>query len=59
LYAVHLDPWYADVVNYLVASRIPEGWTKNDKDRFFQLVKFFIWDDSYLFKYYSDQVFKR
>jgi len=46
-------------VNYLVAGRIPEDWTKNDKDRFFHLVKFFIWDNPYLFKYFSDQVFRR
>jgi len=59
LYAVHPDPWYADIVNYLVTGRIPEGWTKNDKDRFFHLVKFFIWDDPYLFKYCYDQVFRR
>jgi len=25
LYVVHRDPWYADIVNYLVAGRIPEG----------------------------------
>ena len=46
-------------MNYLVAGAIPEGWNKNDRDRFFHLVKFVIWDDPYLFKYYSDQVFKR
>jgi len=42
LYAVHPDPWYADIANYLVSSRIPEGLTKNDKDRFFHLIKFFV-----------------
>jgi len=59
LYAVHPDLWYADIVNYLVASRIPDGWTKNDRDRFLHIIKFFIWDDPYLFKYCSDQVFRR
>jgi len=59
LHAVHPDPWYADVVDYLIAGRIPEGWTKNDRNRFFNLTKFIIWDDSYLFKYYFDQVFRR
>jgi len=59
LYAVCLDPSYADIVNCLVVSRIPEGWTKNDRDRFFHLVKSFIWHDPYLFKYCSDQVFRR
>ena len=38
LYAVHPDHCYADIMTYLVAGRIPEGWTKNDKDRLFHLV---------------------
>ena len=41
-----------------MSDKIPKGWTKNDGDRFFHLVKFFFWDDPYLFKYYSDQVFR-
>ena len=45
LHAVYSDPWYADIVNYLVAGRILESWTKNDRDRFLHLVKFFVWDD--------------
>jgi len=59
LYAVHPDPCYADIVNCLVAGRIPKGWTKNDRDRFFHLMKFFVWDDPYLFKRCADQVFRR
>jgi len=58
LYAVYPDPWYAGIVNYLVTGRIPEGWTKNDRDKFFHLAKFFVCDDPYCFKYCSDQVFK-
>jgi len=46
-------------VNYLIAGSIPEGWTTNDRDRFLHLVKFFVWDNPYLFKYCSDQVFRR
>ena len=42
LYAVHFDPWYAEIMNYLVPDRISEGWTKNNGDKFFYLVKFFI-----------------
>jgi len=46
-------------VNYVVVGRIPEDWTKDDKDRFFHLVKLFVVDDPYLFKYCFDQVFRR
>jgi len=56
LYVVQSDPSYTDIMSYLVAGRIPEGWIKNDSDRFFYLVKFFVWDDPYLFKYCSNQV---
>jgi len=54
LLMVQAEPWYADIVNYLVTGEIPLGWNKHDKDKFFYLVKFFYWDDPYLFKYYSD-----
>ena len=54
LYVVHPDPWYADIMNYLVPGRIPEGWTKNIIDRFFHLVKFFVWEGTYLLKCCSD-----
>ena len=59
LFVVHSDPWFVDIVKYLVSGRIPKGWTKNDQDKFFHLVKFFVWDDPYLFKYCSDQIFRR
>ena len=28
LFIVQSDPWFTDIVNYLVSGRIPEGWTK-------------------------------
>ena len=59
LLMVQSEPWYADIVNYLVTGEIPMGWSKHDKDRFFSLVKFFYWDDPYLFKYCADQIFRR
>ena len=41
-------------MNYLITGMIPEGWNSHE-----HLVKFYIWDDSYLFKYYSDQFVSR
>ena len=46
-------------MNYLVSSMIPEGWNKHDRDRFLHLVKFYIWDDPYLFKHCFDQIVRR
>ena len=46
-------------MNYLVTGKLHEGWNKHDRDRFLHLVKFYTWDDPYLFKYYSDQIVRR
>ena len=43
LFIVHSNPWFADMVNYLVSGRILEEWTKNNRDRLFHLMKFFVW----------------
>ncbi|XP_060972217.1 uncharacterized protein LOC133038172 [Cannabis sativa] len=52
-------PWYADIANYLVSSKIPSHWSKQDKNKFYSEVKNFIWDDPYLFKYCPDQIVRR
>ena len=50
LMSVINDPWYTDIVNYLATDKIFMHWTTQDKHRFFFQVKYFIWDDPYLFK---------
>jgi len=40
--AAYLDPLYADIMNHLVSCWAHESWTKNDRDKFFHLVKFFV-----------------
>jgi hypothetical protein len=59
LFALLESPWYADIVNYLVTKDIPPDWSKADRDRFLSQVKFYIWDEPYLFKYCPDQIFRR
>jgi len=56
---VQSNPWYANIVNYLVTGLILDGWNKHDRDRFLHLVKFYIWDDPYSFKHYSDKIVRR
>ena len=58
LLSVSVDPWYADIVNYLVTKETPSFWSKQDKYKFLSQVKYFYWDDPYLFKYYSDQIIR-
>ena len=52
-------PWYANIVNFLVTGKMPPDWSSQDKKKFLTEVKKFYWDDSYLFKYSPDQIFRR
>ena len=33
------SPWYADIVNYLAVGLTPEGWSKNENDRFLAQIR--------------------
>lgn len=59
LFGISHLPWFADIVNYLATGRIPNHWTKQDRNKFFNEVKQFFWDDPYLFKYCPDQIIRR
>ena len=52
-------PWYANIVNFLVTGEMPPQWNAQDKKKFLSEVRKFYWDDPYLFKYCSDQIFRR
>jgi len=51
--------WYADIVNYLITEQIPDSWTKQERLRFLARVKWFFWDELYLFQYCPDQIIRR
>jgi hypothetical protein len=53
------SPWFADIVNYLVTGQMPLHWGRQDKSKLMAMVKYFFWDDPYLFKYCPDQIIKR
>jgi len=42
LFIVQSNPWYVDIVNYLVTAKLLEDWNKHDRDRFLHRVKFYI-----------------
>jgi len=42
-----------------VTRKLTLGCSKHYKEIFFSLVKFFYWDNPYLFKYYSDKIFRK
>ena len=52
-------PWFVDIVNYIVLGQIPTNWSKQDKLKFLSQVKYFFWDDPYLFKVFPNQIIRR
>ena len=41
-------PWYADIANYLASGIIPDGYSSQQKKKFFYDVKRNFWEDSFL-----------
>ena len=52
-------PWYANIVNYLVAGVIPEDWDYSLRKKFLKEVKFYFYDEPELFKLGTDDIFRR
>ncbi|CAL2280276.1 unnamed protein product [Prunus armeniaca] len=55
----HGVPWYADIVNYLVSGIIPADSNSQQKKKFLSMVKFYFWDEPYLYKHCPDQIIRR
>lgn len=49
-------PWYADIVNYLVTKELPNDLSRAQKDRIKHDARYYLWDESYLFKICSDGI---
>jgi len=54
IYDSFLTPWFANIMNYLVASVFPPLASKAQNDKIKSDVKHCIWDDPYLWKMCSD-----
>ncbi|RDX65308.1 Retrovirus-related Pol polyprotein from transposon 17.6, partial [Mucuna pruriens] len=52
----HVTPWYADIYNFLMAPTYPQGESRAYKERLESNVKYYIWDDPYLWRLCNDQV---
>ncbi|CAN6707319.1 unnamed protein product [Malus baccata var. baccata] len=52
------EPWYADLVNYLVSKHVPSELLKHQCDKLKKEARFYVWDDPYLWKYCPDQVIR-
>jgi len=52
-------PWYTNLVNFLVASTFPDYFTRAQSLKLKSDSKHYVWDDPYLWKFYSDHVIRR
>ena len=52
-------PWYADIVNFLVSEIVPEDLNHHQKKKFLHDVKYYHWEEPFLFRYCADQVIRR
>ena len=59
LMSVSVVPWYADIVNYLVARVGPSHFSPAQFAKLKSDAKYYVWDDPYLWKICSDQVVRR
>ncbi|CAN6696991.1 unnamed protein product [Malus baccata var. baccata] len=53
------EPWYADLVNFLVSKQIPSTFTRHQRDKLRHDARFYVWDDPYLWKFCLDQIVHR
>ena len=42
------EPWFADIVNYLVVSAIPSSFSKYERTKLKSETKYYIWEDPIL-----------
>ncbi|CAL2258260.1 unnamed protein product [Prunus armeniaca] len=53
------EPWYADIVNYIVSKQVPSTITRHQRDKLKKIARFYVWDDPYLWKYCPDLIIRR
>jgi hypothetical protein len=56
LKATHSDPWYTNIVNYMIAGYVPP---RRDKRKLKYDARCHLWDDPYLYRVYSDGLLRR
>ncbi|KAM1157115.1 hypothetical protein ACFX2B_027529 [Malus domestica] len=53
------EPWYADLVNYLVTKQGPSTLDKYKRDKLRNDARFYVCNDPYLWKYCPDQIIRK
>ncbi|RDX88814.1 hypothetical protein CR513_29535, partial [Mucuna pruriens] len=52
-------PWFADICNFMAASQFPPEASQPYKDKLRREAKYYVWNDLYLWRLYSDQLIHR
>nr|GEY33908.1 DNA-directed DNA polymerase [Tanacetum cinerariifolium] len=52
-------PWFSDIANFHAGNFIKTGLTSQQKKKFFKDVKYYFWDDPYMFRMCADQIIRR
>jgi len=53
------QPWFVDIVNYLVVSTTPPSFSKSERIKLKSKAKYYVWEDPLLWHNGSDQVIRR
>ena len=59
LFAVHATAWFADFANYLVKKILPEGLSYSQKKKFFSDLKYYFWEEPFLYRHCADRIIRR
>ncbi|XP_031260845.1 uncharacterized protein LOC116119030 [Pistacia vera] len=51
--------WFADIANYLAHKVLPPGMNSQRRKFFFADLKYYFWEDPFLYKHCADQMIKR
>ncbi|GJV08668.1 reverse transcriptase domain-containing protein [Tanacetum coccineum] len=53
------EPWYTDYANYMASRVLPFCSTRQEKQKFFNDLRHYFWDEPFLFKQCADQIIRR
>ena len=57
--SVRQAPWFADIVNYLASRILPHDLSSYQKRKFFHDIRYYFWDEPFLYKLCKDGIYKR
>ena len=56
---IDCELWYADYTNYLASRVILEYMNRKERKRFFTQLKYYFWDEPFLFRRFPAQIIRR